>query len=138
MSRAGYLLAILLFILVVMAGVSVVLTEFNRMIRPAAPVNALNLEAAGNSTYRVEILGEEAGVKLPGDLSPAEEMFKKSHAALVEAMCLMRVKAGHVSDNWRPALQETGKRLFAYGSSVFAAVVQPLQEWLQSLDAGKR
>lgn len=67
MNWVKYKLAILFFAAVVAVGVSVVLSQFNVMIRPAGPVSAFHLEGGGNSVYQVEFLGEKVGLELPAN-----------------------------------------------------------------------
>lgn len=69
MSRVKYNLIIILFALVVAGGVSVVLSGFNQMIRPAGPVSAFRLEGGGPGVYRLEFLGEKIAVQIPPGLA---------------------------------------------------------------------
>lgn len=65
MGRFKYILALLLFFSAVACGVSVVLFEFNHMIRPAGPVTAFSIEGTGPGVYCVEFLGEKITADFP-------------------------------------------------------------------------
>jgi len=68
MSWIKYKLVIILFALVVAGGVSIVLSGFNHMIRPAGPVSAFRLEDGGSGVYRLELLGEKIAAETPPDI----------------------------------------------------------------------
>lgn len=70
MSRTTFLIAVIAFIALVAAGVSVALGELNRMVYPAGPVRALTLQEKSPGIYHVKFLGEELRVELPAGLAP--------------------------------------------------------------------
>lgn len=65
MSRVKYKLTILFSVAAIVVGVSVVLGEFNPMIRPIGPIIAFDLREGGNGAYLVDFLGETFKVELP-------------------------------------------------------------------------
>jgi hypothetical protein len=138
-NRTFYLLTLFFFVLAVSTGVCVVLKEFNRMVCPAAPVRAFNLEAGGSQTCRIEFLLEESELKLPVDLNRAGDLMKQYQRDLVEGKCLATVaKAGKVTAGWCSTLREAGNRFVSDLLSRSAAAAGSFQERLHTRKAGER
>jgi hypothetical protein len=65
MGRLKWSMTLILFFLIVTGGVSLVLAEFNHMIRPAGPVVAFSIESTDPGIYRMEFLGENITAEFP-------------------------------------------------------------------------
>lgn len=108
MNRIVYLLTLFFFMLAVSTGVCMVLSEFNRMVRPAAPVRVFNLETAGNQVYHVEFLGVDANMRLPVNLTRVEDFMEKGKAALKGVKYPEVAGIKEVFAGWWLALQQAG------------------------------
>lgn len=131
MDRVKYKLVVIFFALVVAGGVSVVLSGFNHMIRPAGPVTAFSLKGGGPGVCQVEFLGEKIMVEFPvgavADFIPWEkievgreymtEVLKKrdwNHDRLIDdVLTILRDVAGKTAAGIESRAFEVRRRISA-------------------------
>mgnify|MGYP005844705301 CR=1 FL=1 len=64
-----YMLVFLFFFITVAAGVSVVLSEFNRMVYPAGPAEVFRMDCEDSGGCRIEFLGEKIVLYPPAGMA---------------------------------------------------------------------
>ncbi|HOV79690.1 MAG TPA: hypothetical protein PK728_06235 [Bacillota bacterium] len=110
-----YKLVVLVFFLVVGAGTSAVLSQFNRMIYPAGPFSILKVECGGPGFYRVEFLGEKALLERPLWISGPGAV-----GAAARGAALLR----EITDNAKITVRQAFDRITA-GFNIFRTGIKP-------------
>lgn len=143
MSWIKYKLTVLFFIAAVAAGVSVTLSEFNRMVYPAGPVGSFSLKGGGSDIYHLEFLGEKIRVELP--VSFVTSLFTKEtvesgkgHAA--EAFKNLTRDGGPVVEELLYRLKDAGGKMASDIDSRVSEIRKavPFKEWLPAGRAEER
>lgn len=87
-----------LFVLVVASGVSVALSEFNRMVYIPGGARAFKVDYVGPGCCQAEFLGEKIKIELPAAMigfNPREEALKVSES-VKEASLQVKITGGQV------------------------------------------
>lgn len=135
MSWLKYKLTIILFIVVVAAGVSVALSEFNAMVYPVGPVGVFSLKGGEYGIYQMEFLGEKIRVEFPSAFIEglfSGETVKDSKEHLTGAIKNLKNSSGQALHKWLLFIRSEGERIVSAIASRASEIIgtSPLRTWL--------
>ena len=135
MSWLKYKLTILLFIVVVAAGVSVALSEFNHMVYPAGPASVFSLKGGEYGVYRMEFLGEKIRVEFPADFTGGlftGETLEAGKEHLTGAINNLKSNSGQVFNKCLLYIRSEGGKIVSAMISRASEIIEtsPLRTWL--------
>lgn len=143
MSWVKYNLTLLFFITTVAVGISVALSEFNRMVHPAGPVSAFSLKGGESGVYHMELLGEKIRISLPESFVTdlfAGETVENSKRYITEAFKNLKQNGGQVLEKSLFKLKDTGGKMASDVDSSASLIRKalPLKEWFPAGGAEER
>lgn len=127
MIRAFFVCTLIFYIAAVAIGVSVVHREFNRMVAPAEPVSAFNLDSAGPGALRFEFLGETLEVRIPEALNLDMLIVESQRAISTIGKEVARAIKSSVDEELSEILKVYGNAAACIFSNLYSKILELLE-----------